>query len=126
MSRLKGKAEIAAFSDIPKYATMAIKSDHHWLASSAWWYKDNLITFGACLNSCGVTFEFNCDCSVGREDKEEEEDEELEEEEEEAVVTVFVLFVETHVVPMPGRAGTGADAADVVVGAVGVLKACMS
>ena len=104
---------------------MAIKSDHHWLAGSAWWYKDNLITFGACLNSCGVTFEFNCDFSFGREDKEEEEDEELEEEEE-AVVTVFVLFVETHVVPMPGRAGTGADAADVVVGAVGVLKACMS
>ena len=75
------------------------------------------------LNSRGATFEFNCDCAVGREDK--EEDEELEEEEE-AVVTVFVLFVETHVVPMPGRAGTGADAADVVVGAVGVLKARMN
>ena len=74
------------------------------------------------INYRGATFEFNCDCAVGREDK--EEDEELEEEE--AVVTVYLLFGEAHVVPMPERAGTGADAADVVVGAVGVLKARMN
>ena len=75
------------------------------------------------LNSRGATFEFNCDCAVGREDK--EEDEELEEEEE-AVVTVYLLFGEAHVEPMPERAGTGADTADVVVGAVGFLKARMN